>query len=192
MPIKNKDGTVFKLRGPNPLMKEQNLWDATQFVLHNMKFKFVVAMTDTIVTPMATDFKIRDEPSVEKQPEPEIVETVEPRIIQGKRPEEDIKLTTCHCLPANINDVEDSIYGDRKRVFVYEQLSFIFEMVIVDQTDLDLRMWTTLSHIGPGSIIYPQNSDRRWWRIQSRQVIKGGWLYDCVLSDYQPAFHPAS
>ena len=36
MVIKNKNGTPFTLRGPNPIMKEQSLWD--DFLLHNMNF----------------------------------------------------------------------------------------------------------------------------------------------------------
>ena len=36
MVIKNKDGTPYTLRGPNPLMKEQDLW--AEFQLHNMEF----------------------------------------------------------------------------------------------------------------------------------------------------------
>lgn len=36
MTIKNKDGSVYKVRGPNPIMKEQDIW--SDFTLHNMSF----------------------------------------------------------------------------------------------------------------------------------------------------------
>ncbi len=36
MVIKNKDGTVYKVRGPNPIMIAQDLWN--DFELHNMEF----------------------------------------------------------------------------------------------------------------------------------------------------------
>jgi hypothetical protein len=36
MVIKNKDGTVYKVKGPNPIMLEQDLWN--DFELHNMEF----------------------------------------------------------------------------------------------------------------------------------------------------------
>lgn len=192
MPIKNKDGTDFKLRGPNPLMKEQELWDATLFVLHNMKFKPVVSTADTAVTPVKTDFKVCEDPKVEAPEQtivgPIIESTSEPKIVQGPRPDLGIKLIPCHCLPAEIKVHIDPLYGDSKKSFVYDSKQFTFEFVMIDQTDMDMRIWTTISHIGVGSIIYPQNSDRRWWRIQSKTSMKGGWLYDCVISDYQPPF----
>jgi hypothetical protein len=36
MAIKNQDGSVFKLRGPNPLMKNQSDWDKAKLRLINM------------------------------------------------------------------------------------------------------------------------------------------------------------
>ena len=39
MAIKNKDGSDYKLNGPNPHMKNQLLWD--HFELHNMNFEEV-------------------------------------------------------------------------------------------------------------------------------------------------------
>ena len=36
MALYNKDGTLYRLQGPNPIMKTQVMW--TNFVLHNMKW----------------------------------------------------------------------------------------------------------------------------------------------------------
>ena len=36
MVIKNKDGSVYKVRGPNPIMMSQEVWD--NFEVHNMDF----------------------------------------------------------------------------------------------------------------------------------------------------------
>jgi hypothetical protein len=36
MVIKNKDGSIYKVRGPNPIMVAQDLWN--DFELHNMEF----------------------------------------------------------------------------------------------------------------------------------------------------------
>lgn len=44
MAIKNKDGSVYKLRGPNPLMKNQSQWDHGKVILHNLGPK-----TETVV-----------------------------------------------------------------------------------------------------------------------------------------------
>lgn len=37
MPIKDKDGKVYQLRGPNPLMKTQQEWDRNALQLYNLK-----------------------------------------------------------------------------------------------------------------------------------------------------------
>ena len=37
MAIKNKDGSVYKLKSPNPIMKSQDVWN--NFTLHNMIFE---------------------------------------------------------------------------------------------------------------------------------------------------------
>ena len=40
MVIKNKDGSVYKLQGPNPLMEDQAFWNALEnFTLHNTEWK---------------------------------------------------------------------------------------------------------------------------------------------------------
>lgn len=39
MPIKDKDGSVYKLRGPNPLLKEQADWDTSSIKLINLGWK---------------------------------------------------------------------------------------------------------------------------------------------------------
>ena len=36
MVIKNKNGSEYKVRQPNPIMKNQEVWN--DFVLHNMDF----------------------------------------------------------------------------------------------------------------------------------------------------------
>ena len=38
MAITDKDGKVYKLQGPNPLMKDQDKWDMNDIVLHNFKW----------------------------------------------------------------------------------------------------------------------------------------------------------
>ena len=35
--LKNKDGTPYKLSGPNPMMKNQEVWG--NFIVHNMEWE---------------------------------------------------------------------------------------------------------------------------------------------------------
>lgn len=39
MPIKDRDGNVYKLRGPNPIIKDQNNWDGESIKLINLGYK---------------------------------------------------------------------------------------------------------------------------------------------------------
>ena len=39
MALKNKDGSLYTLQKPNPVMKQQSLWNNEKFILHNMKCK---------------------------------------------------------------------------------------------------------------------------------------------------------
>jgi hypothetical protein len=52
MPIKNKDGTEYKLQGPNKIMKEQSFWDRNGVVLLNMDGWKEVVYKDQQVTPI--------------------------------------------------------------------------------------------------------------------------------------------
>lgn len=50
MAIKDKDGKVYQLRGPNPVMKTQDIWNPSNLVFHNMRFREVVHQ-DERITP---------------------------------------------------------------------------------------------------------------------------------------------
>jgi len=47
MVIKNRDGTVFKLKGPNPLMKSQEIWDKHSIKLINFNNKELFVEIDS-------------------------------------------------------------------------------------------------------------------------------------------------
>ena len=41
--IKNKDGSVYKLSRPNPVMFQQDFWDdGSKFILHNFTYNEVI------------------------------------------------------------------------------------------------------------------------------------------------------
>jgi hypothetical protein len=59
MAIKNKDGSVYKLRGPNPLMKDQADWDKKKMNLINMGWEEeVVADARNPVKKFETDYNV--------------------------------------------------------------------------------------------------------------------------------------
>lgn len=58
MTLRNKDGSVYKLVGPNPVMKTQNLWG--EYTLHNMEYDTEKASDETKINPISSDLGIRD------------------------------------------------------------------------------------------------------------------------------------
>jgi hypothetical protein len=55
MTLRNKDGTVYKLPGPNPVMRDQKLW--ADFQTHNLKWSPEKSEDTTVVTPVQSDFQ---------------------------------------------------------------------------------------------------------------------------------------
>lgn len=208
MVIRNKDGSVYKLRGPSEAMKSQNVWD--RYTTHNMKWGATVQSDETAVEKAPTDFKVRDSfvdelsataprPEPEK-PEPTHREDVaqkpsakEPKVVvvqdrSKSEPEESdgIKKSFVYCLPSVLRSVRDSLY-DEEFVTVDYADPFSFEAVIVAEDDLGMSFWST-ARMERESVVFPKTTYKRWWRVVSHQERSGGSLYLCRPSDFQPHF----
>jgi len=187
MAIKNKDGSNYKLSGPNPHMKNQLLWD--HFELHNMNFKEV---NDLIK-------KEKDIPKKEYIPEciPEYIPECIPEDIPEDIPkekdvpkEEDVpkvKKITIYCLPAIIEVHEDILYGEIRKTIKYDK-KFKFEAILISNNDISFEVWTNAIELGNGSILYPQNFDKRWWKVNSTSKKFDGFLLSCSPSNITPSF----
>lgn len=167
--IKNKDGTIYKLKGPNPLMKEQDQWN--KFKIHNFNWE-PESKPNSIPEPLQikSDFVIK-----ESKPEP--------------RPEPNQEFTTkstAHCLPVVIEVHKDSLYGEVKSVSKYGD-KFLFEFLLVSQNDMVIVFWTDIE-LENGSIVYPINKDKRWWKINKKEKKESGYLYAGINSDICPDF----
>lgn len=70
MAIKNKDGTIYKLRGPNPLMTDQTEWDRQKVRLHNFGWKSEVVQDERnpVKEAAANVLNIRDELKLKDNP----------------------------------------------------------------------------------------------------------------------------
>ena len=155
--IKNKDGSTFKLRGPNPLMKEQDQWE--KFITHNFGWK----------------------PEGQIMPEEHIVlkyTTSNPTLTTNK--------FASHCLPIIIETHIDELYGEIKNTSKYGN-KIMFEFFLVSQDDLSITFWTNIK-LEIGSIIYPINKDKRWWKINRQEEKNEGYLYSGIGSDICPSF----
>jgi hypothetical protein len=158
--IKNKDGTTFKLKGPNPLMKEQDQWG--KFVIHNFRWKPEIKSNPIPETNFA--------PNESKKPDPTLT----------------ANKFVSHCLPVIIETHIDELYGDVKSTSKYGN-KMMFEFLLVNQNDLSITFWTNIK-LEIGSIIYPINKDKRWWKINRQEEKNEGYLYSGIGSDICPDF----
>lgn len=173
MVIRNSCGTIYKLKGPNPLMKEQDQWN--KFKIHNFNWEPESKSDSIPETPqIKSDFAIK-----ESKPEPE----PEPRIEPSR---EFTTKSTAHCLPVVIEVHKDSLYDEIKSVSKYGD-KFLFEFLLVSQNDMVIVFWTDIK-LENGSIIYPINKDKRWWKINKREKKESGYLYSGINSDICPDF----
>ena len=202
MVIKNLDGSEYKLKGPNPIMKTQNLWD--EFEIHNMNFEEIIDKfknenkKTTILNLNKNEIIIEDLKKPEntlknEQPNEEIIEQpVENQIVEEQLLEKEennnfeINKTTIHCLPANVSIKEDYLYGDVKKIVKYSE-KFKFDAVLLEISDFQISFWTNLK-LSNESIIYPKNSDKRWWKITGSEPKFNGNIYYGKISDITPNF----
>ena len=155
MTLYNKDGSIYTLSSPNPAMKNQHVW--TKFVVHNMKWKPEYKEDGTVILPLQSDLSLSpktqtevflDELSASKEPEPEpqkpLIEKKSEIKEDPKQKTIDIEKTFIYCLPANIKEKVDNLYGDVFKVIQYENPTS-FEAVILSQSDMSIKMWSDIT-----------------------------------------------
>jgi hypothetical protein len=158
MVIRIKDGTIYKLQAPNPIMMSQELWE--DYTLHNFNAKPVREVKE-VVKP--------------------IVAPVKPKVVEE---EKKINKIFVNCLPGERVMVEDNIYNETKVIVNYGK-PFGCEVVLVNNSDLIFQVWTHLDVIKEGSILF---RDKRWWKVQERAEKGKGFLLSCTPSDEKPVF----
>lgn len=214
MVIKNKNGTEYKLRGPNPIMIKQDIWEG--FELHNMNFheetiesnnktkiganklnlgKTVIVKNEESQLIVTKNEKTEDtKPSVvnQKPEEPKVnisfeadKDVIRPKTINEKL-QNYLKDILC-CLPADVRIITDKLYEEKTVKITYGQ-SFSFEAVIIKDDDLEFVFWSHLENIKKYSIIYPKNKTKRWWKVQSINEAPEGYFFACVPSEVHPSF----
>lgn len=212
MTIKNKDGSVYKLKSPNPIMKSQDLWK--DFTVHNMIFEQTVEedkvkLKKSSKIKMGTTVVVQEEKIKEKDiikppvppvdpiniPQPkevkkEIVEEEQddverPSIINDKL--QKYEKTIFNCLPAIVHEKIDDLYGE-KSIKVSYSSKFTFESIILEETDMNLLFWTHLNKITKFTILYPRNKEKRWWQVEAISKAPEGYFVKCHPSTSHPNF----
>jgi hypothetical protein len=226
MTIKNKDGSVYKVRGPNPIMKEQDVWK--DFTVHNMNFDQETLQTNINITKktkkidLGSTTKIADLkpetplPTVPPPPKNAMVEE-EINIIQNEPFElpdfdsqEDISTENTsdekvlkptnineklknypkdimYCMLAEVKEKIDPLYQEKQVKISYIR-NFLFENIIISESDMSLVFWSHLDFITKSSIVYPKNNSRRWWKIDKIKKAPDGMFFSCVPTVVTPNF----
>ena len=188
MAIKNKDGSTFKLRSPNPVMKNQKVWQ--DYKVHNLKFSSEINEDHTELNPVISDFSDKDFVAELEISKPIVEEITKTLVIPDKDREEKkqpVQKTIMHCLPAIVRDHKDPLYGEKYKTIHYNK-PFTFEGVIIENNDINFRFWAMVPQLAIGSVVYPKTQEKRWWRVIDRSEKNGGWIVEAVPSDYQPTF----
>jgi hypothetical protein len=199
MVIHKKDGSVFKLNGPNEIMFTQESWSA--FKTHNLSNLSNCKMESNIPHVILGKKKIVEEI---KTIEPIKEEIVEEEIIIEETPEEIVveevveykkkinefdsfKKTIMHCALAKKVEVKDDLYGETalKVKFIDK---FTFESIVMNKNDFVLIFWTKLDNLTIGSVLYPQDDSKRWWEVREIEDVPGGHKITCCITRNTPAF----
>lgn len=181
MPLKNKDGSVYKLSKPNPVGKDQRWWDPDKVVFYNFKWP-VITFAETVLPPDPVA-PLVEKPAVSRMPLPApVADSAAENVVFA------------YCLPAEIQHKVDDLYGDSYATVTYGN-KFSVEAIIIEQGDFLMRCWTPVA-VGRGSILYPYRrrtgdpmGEHRWWRAKDVVERDGGWVVEAMPSDYQPSFN---
>ena len=180
MVIKRLDGSDYRIKGPNKLLLNQDIWfNDERLQLHNF---------DQLIKEVINVEPVKQyvEPVVEKVPPPEPVE--EPVNRSQHRSGERLLL---FCLPTKKVEYTDPLYGDVMTRYAYGD-PFQFQASVADDSDTRMSYWTTIDKVTEQSVIF-HPSRMRWWKVQKIEVDKtsDGWLLRCTPSDIKPDFTTA-
>lgn len=214
MAIRNKDGSIYKLKGPNPIFKEQEIWDKSKITLVNFEFQEEVEQSTKEIPkiPVVEEIVeeppqpiIKPEPIIEKEPEinmkesvvvPEKPTTTPPPKTKisstlGEEPPifsgkvADTKIVV-YCLPVIEEIIKDAVFGTETKVNKFGT-KVILEAVMVEEEDMFCVFWAKYD-VPPKSIVYPRNHSKRWWQVQATNPYQNGFLMTAILTHANPDF----
>jgi len=200
MTIYKKDGSVFKLNGPNSLMFTQEKWSS--FVTHNLNnlsdCKIESDIPHVVIgkqsEPKKEEKIVEPQKPIEIVPEVNLIKEEKPVVQEERKIEKEVKSefdgfpkTIMHCALAKREEIKDNLY-DEVTVRIKFVDSFTFESIIISSNDFTLIFWTRLSKLTIGSVLYPQNDSKRWWEVKEIESVPGGYKVVCVITRNTPSF----
>ncbi len=178
MAIKDRDGNIYKLKGPNPLMKTQDVWDKKHIKLINFDTKNETIEEDPKNPVKEFEEQIPDISKIMAEPEPPTSEDFT-KLFERRK-------VSFLAVQAVEKTYRDELYGSSySKTEFSEKLNFYG--IVTEDSDFTLTFWS-MQEVGVGSIVYPKNDNKRWWLVQQVAEKSGGHLHSCVLSDLNPSF----
>ena len=209
MTLIRKDGTPYRLSGPNPLAATQEDIKSTELEFHNFKWQTEVRKDRRLRPATQVQAEVPVEKAIEKPPEkPAVTRSVEvqeslkhlkeeAKVLKAEVPtpppaEElhDPDTILVYCLPATIRVKKDDVYNEERKTIQFGN-KFQFEAVMVDSNDLELVLFSK-TNISNGSILYPSKykngesiGECRWWKVAKNSPSHDGFLLLCLPTDQQ-------
>lgn len=186
MAIKDKEGNVYKLTSPNPVVSNQNLWDHKKITLHNMFFPLTV-LPDLTKPVSLDDEDLYEPPSLPTEDDLVVEPKPTPQRSQRLAKLIDDRKINLLCLPVKKRSYEDALYGAKYSRTQYGQKTSITGIVISNE-DLFFAFWTEQS-LEEKSVVYPTQTEmKRWWQVDKCENQSGGFLVSCSPSTISPDF----
>ena len=198
MVIYNSQGDVYKLRGPNPLMIQQQDWDKSKVRFINMFHKAEIVEDNKVPNVITLNPKsaLKATSVSAKQFLDEIQTLPEPISVEPKQEPVDAlqklfdaKGVKYFCAPViGLKEHTDSLYGETYQTMQYGD-KYLFDALIFDQTDLELKFWC-IRPITVNSIVYRKVKEggERWWRVVDVSPKEGGQIISAIPSEISPDF----
>lgn len=172
MPIKNKDGTPYRIQGINPLMKGQDRWENEEgWKVHYVEPEVIIIKDPKRMAP---------EGYMEEEPLPAIIGV---GVISNKE--------IIYCLPLVMNVEEDPLYGQKSYVSSWGD-KFSFEAIKIEYNGMSISFFARMPEeymdkLTRGSIILVFR-ERQWWKIEETERSEDGIKIYCVPTELKPSF----
>jgi len=216
MPIKDKDGTIYTLRGPDPLFDTQDNWNRDKVTLLNMKWSDVVIEdkkkhSKSIKPLEGFNLSTTDAPEIDNVP-PELPKIEPPKenvavikppkrqpVAISEEPAPPKKPTVVDKKTADLLDEHKVMFHclPVMRIKHHDELYDVetytsgfgqkFTFAGIILEETDLQLlFWSDRELADKSVVFPYNRSIRCWRIDKSEPKSGGFMYLGYPSDISP------